>query len=231
MSAALVGAALVVSTAMPAGAASDRTVARAGVIVKQDVPSAWTSRPPDNSGDKALAKAAAGIPTCREYLAVRKSTDAATNAESRTFTDGANELSNKVWVFPNAAKAKKTFASMESSTVAGCFTTLFQSVLEATLGKDPSVSDVQVSVDQETNLAGLAGDEKVAYGGPVLVTNTDGTVDTILLANFLVRSGRSILSFSVLGPADPQGNFATTFSDPAQEAIDDAISRLARVES
>lgn len=231
MTAALTSAALVVSTAVPAGAASDRTVARAGTLVAKDVPSAWTSKPPDNSGEQALKKAAAGIPTCREYLAVRKSTDTATNAESRTFTDGANELSNEVWVFPNAAKAKKTFASMESSTVAGCFTTLFQTVLEAELGKDPSVSDVEVSVDQETNLAGLAGDEKVAYGGPVLVTNTNGTVETILLANFLVRSGRSILSFSVFGPADPQGNFASTFTDPAQDAINDAIERLARVES
>ncbi len=93
------------AASVPAGAASDRTVARAGTLVAKDVPSAWTSKPPDNSGEQALKKAAAGIPTCREYLAVRKSTDTATNAESRTFTDGANELSNEVWVFPNAAKA------------------------------------------------------------------------------------------------------------------------------
>jgi len=209
-------AALLALAASPAGAASDKALAAQGVIVAKDVPSSWSSEPADDSGDKELEREAAKIPECRTYLAVRKANKKAANAESRTFSDGSNELSNEVWVYPSVAKAKKVFKDMSSSTIAECFSTLFEDVF----GADSA------SIRQTIGIEGLAGDETLAYSGPVQVTNPDGTVDRLLLANFGVRAGRSILSFTVAGPPDAQGNYASTFVGPAEDAINDAVKRM-----
>lgn len=209
-------AALTILAASPAGAASDKALAKKGVIVASDVPSSWSSEPSDDSDDKELERAAAKIPDCRTYLAVRNANKKVAHAESRNFSDGSNELSNEVWVYPTVAQAKKVFKDMSASTVAGCFSTLFEKVL----GADRAL------ISQTTALQGLAGDETIGYGGVVQVTNPDRTVEQVVVANFGVRVGRSILSFAVSGPPDAQGNFAASFAGPAEEAINDAVARM-----
>jgi hypothetical protein len=217
--------------AAPAGAApKDSKLAQRGVLVASDMPSSWTSGPPENSSDAQIERAAAAIPDCTTYLAVRKANKSATHAESRTYSDGTTELSNEVWVFPSIGKAKKVFADMESSTIAPCLTTLFQQLLEADLADDPSVASVTVDIDQSNNLSGLEGDDTVAYGGPATALGTDGSSDRFLMANFAVRSGRAILSFSVFGPPTANGSFQPEFIGPGEDAINGAVLRIQRAQ-
>lgn len=229
---AVLALALIAVVAAPAGAASkkDSKLAKQGVLVAKDVPASWTSSPSDNSSGPELERAAADIPDCETYLAVRKANKTAANAESRTFTDGTTELSNEVWVFPTAAKAKKVFADMQSSTIAPCFTELFQSLFEAQLATNPQVASVDVSISQSNDLPGLEGDATVGYGGPGVVRNTDGTTERFLMANFAVRSGRAVLSFAVFGPPDANGGFQPSFISPGEDAINGAVLRIQKAQ-
>jgi len=209
----------------PAGAASkDAQLAEEGVIVASDVPATWDSTPPDDSGDKALDKIAKSISGCKAYLAAKKTNDKAPNAESRDFTSGDEDLSNKVWVFPTEKAAKKAFAGMADETNADCIQDVFEEALDQQLGSDPSIADVRVAIVQTDDLPSL-GDDIIGYTGGAEFTATDGSTERLLLVNVIIRVGRSLISYSISGPPAASG-FSTSFNAAIDSAIGATITRM-----
>jgi hypothetical protein len=204
--------AFVALAAAPAGAATDKQTARKGVIVASDLPSTWTSTP-DESNDAELDKVAAGIPDCEDYLAVRKITKRTPNVDSRDFSLGDQDLSNEVWVFGSTFSAKRVLTDMGAPTIDDCFTAVFRKAVEADIAADPrsaaQVRSVRVQVTQSSDVPDV-GNDVVGYEGGVEVTLVNGTVQTLLVGNLLVRVGRAILSYSLSAPTTSSG-YRTAF--------------------
>lgn len=204
----------------PATAAtSDAQIAKAGVIVASDLPTTWTSSPPDNSGNKQVEKIAAKVPSCKQYLAFSKANKGTTNAESRDFSLGDDDLSNKAFVYKSNAAASKAMKAIGATNVADCLTTVFQKVLDAQIASDPAsartVKSATASIEPVTALTGV-GDDAVGYAGGLDIQLTDGTAQQLLLGVLAVRNGRALTTFSFSAP--PTDSAFTTVLDNAINA-------------
>lgn len=222
---ALIAAMVLVAT--PAGAASppDKKLAAQGAIVADDLPASWQSTPADDSSDKKLEKSAKKIAACKDYLAVRKTLDQAPSAKSRDFATGGESLSNEVWVFTSASKAKKAFAQMSDDSVEDCLTTLFQDQFESLIAGDATVDGVQARIVQTTELPNV-GDDIVGYVGGAEVTLADGTVQRLPLSNAVVRVGRSILSYTFSGGPTATGAYTQPFLSGVDSALGATVNRM-----
>lgn len=214
----------------PVGAASDKALARTGVIVAKDLPSSWESTPADPDADQNLESLAAGFPECADYLDSRAQMKQATNATSRDFAspDGGN-VSNETWVFPRTAQARRAFSAMGGSTIPGCLTSLFQTAIRQQLDANPStagkVASATTTIRPITSLPS-GGDDQLGYAGIVSVTLTDGTAEQVFIAYFGIRTARGILGYTVAAATDTSGTLNRSFSKPTEKAINTSAKRM-----
>jgi len=208
----------------PAAAAkSDTQIAKAGVLVASDLPNTWTSSPPDNSGSKQVEKIAAKVPSCKEYLAFSKANKGNTNAESRDFSLGDDDLSNKAFVYKSNAAAQKAMQAIGASDVADCLTQVFQKVLDRQIASSPksakTVKSATASIAPVSDLTGV-GDDAVGYAGGLDIQLTDGTDQQLLVGVLAVRTGRALTTFSFSAPPTDSG-----FSTVLDSAITASTTR------
>jgi len=224
LSFAIAGTAAIGLLAGPVGAAtSDAQIAKAGTIVASDLPATWTSKAPDNSSNKKVEKIAAKVPSCKSYLAFTKANQGTTNAESRDFSQGDDDLSNKAFVYKNNAAAQTAMRAISASNVSDCLTTVFQKVLDAQIASDPAsrktVKSAAASIEPVADLPGV-GDDAVGYAGGLNIQLTDGTAQQLLLGVLAVRNGRAVTTFSFSAPPADSG-----FTSVLDNAIDASITR------
>jgi hypothetical protein len=193
----LLGAALVATLALPAGAATarDQAILAAGVIRKPDVPKSWTSSKP--SDFRSALKAAS---TCAPILAATNAAQKAPHKSSRVFTDpataGFTNTQNQVYAFTTAADASVYLAAFQAPAGVACLQGLIQDAGTATGAPPP-----QVSAGPLTNLQNL-GNQAVGSEGTLPLTVQGQTLNEIfdLIA---VREGRSVVVF-LFGSPDVQ---------------------------
>jgi len=224
-------ATVLVLGAAPAGAATDKQIAKAGVITAKDLPSSWKSTPTDPDSGKALEVLAAGFPQCVDYLDSRAQLKKGVNADSRQFTSRDDEdVSNESWVFTSAAAARSAFEAMGASSNANCLTTLFQKAFEQQIAADPSsagrVTSIRAEI-QESNSVPDAGDDQLGYIGSVQFTLNDGSAQQLLLGYFAIRTSRGIIGHTVAAPPVGAG-FRDSYATAVEDAINESASRMAK---
>ena len=172
-----VGAAIVMGLVAPvAGAAStanatDKQIATAGVLVASDFPATYTQSARDTSSDAQTDKQAAKVAACKKLVAFMKAVKQNTEMKSPEFNSGQTQIDNTVTVFPTAAKAKAAVDTYSASGLPACFGQLVGKLAQQAGGK--ATADIKKVQDV------TAGDQAVAYEGPVQITESDGTQTTL----------------------------------------------------
>lgn len=215
--------------AVPAGAASDRKLAKTGLIVAKDLPRSWESAPADPDSGDAIEQLAAGYPECVDYLDSRQQLDEAANADSRQFSSAeGDDLSNETWVFATTRAARSAFEAMAAPSNASCLTLLFQAAFEQQIADDPEtaaqVSGVSALINPTSSVPSN-GDDQLGFVGTVDLTLTDGSTERLLVAYFAIRTGRGIAGYTITASA-VDGVFRDSFVEPAEGAIDASATRL-----
>ncbi len=193
----LLGAALIVAVALPAGAAStgkasDSAILAAGVITKSDVPSSWTSsKQPD------VTKTLKAAPACASTLAATTAARKSPHKDSSTFNDpkSSSMLTNaqdQAYAFKTAAGASAYLSAFQAPAGSACLQGLMQAA-GAQTGATP-----QVNVGPLTNLQGI-GNETVGYEGTLKLTAQNQTI-TLVIDEIVVRVGRSLVVFQFGSP-------------------------------
>ncbi|MFN8027735.1 MAG: hypothetical protein U0W40_15660 [Acidimicrobiia bacterium] len=187
--------------AASASRASDVKDARAGVLVAGDFPAGWTgSRNASPSDAKAIA-VASKIPSCTDYVKLRKSMVGLPQARSLEFDDGAGtQMDNNVRVFASSAKVNAAMKLFGSSQNPDCLGKITEAGLDT--GWTATV--------EPTDLTGLP-EGTVAYTADI--ADDSGTV---------VQQYRTIVV-----PADrfvAVYNIGVTTSTPPIDAIDAAAN-------
>ena len=189
-----VGAAIVMGLVAPvAGAAStasatDKQIATAGVLVASDFPATYTQAARDTSSDAQTDKQAARVAACKKLVVFKKAVKQNTEMKSPEFNSGQTQIDNTVTVFPTAAKAKAAVDTYSASGLPGCFGQLVGKLAQQAGGK--ATADIKKVQDV------TAGDQAVAYEGPVQITERDGTQTTLAFGNLVIRVGRGVAVYS-----------------------------------
>jgi hypothetical protein len=176
----------IVAGAPVAGAskADDVKTARAGVLIPSDFPTGWSGTRASSPSDAAVIKRASSIKDCKDYVALRKLTQALPKAHSLEYSDGATStMSNVVNVFPTTSKVNARMKLFSSSSLAPCL----EQYTQKAVGSNGTVT---VS---PANVTGL-GDATVGY--TVDIADASGTVVEELLT-FAVPVGRYISAYTV----------------------------------
>src|SRR4029079_7769381 len=164
------------------GRATDEEIATAGVLVASDLPATYTQSARDTSSDAQISKMAAKLAACKKLVAFMKAADKGTEVKSDDFDQGQTSIDNTLTVFPSAAKAKAAVDSYAATGVPACFEQLVAKIAQQSGGKAKGtikkVNDVS------------AGDQAIAYEGPVTITESDGTSSTLAFGNLVIRVGR-----------------------------------------
>ena len=184
LSGVLAPAALAAST----GGASDKEIAASGVLVAGDLPATYTQSARDTSSDAGTTKLAATIPACKKLVAFRKAVDKYPEAKSDDFGKDQIAIDNTVTVFPNEATAKAAVDTYAASGVPQCFGKLVDKLAQRAGGTTKS------DIKKVKNLT--AGDQAVAYEGPVGITEADGSKSLLGFGNLVIRIGRGVAVYS-----------------------------------
>jgi hypothetical protein len=213
-----VGAATVLGLVAPgAGAAStgsarDRQIAATGVLVAGDLPATYTQSARDTSSDAQNKKMAAKIPACKKVVAFLDATSKSAEAKSDDFTQGQTLVDNTVTVFPTAAKATAAVDAYASTGVPACYGKLVAKVAQQAGGK------AQADIKKVSDVT--AGDQAIAYEGPVQITEADGSTATLAFGNLVIRIGRGVAVYSYNHDAN------TSISTDLQNAVESSGTRL-----
>lgn len=222
----LLAGSVVVAGAAPAIAApSDKEIARAGVLVRSDFPSDWTSSTGVQTSDAALDAAADQVESCRPFLAFSRANKKNPRAKSPNFDHGQSNVTNTVSVYPSTAKASASLRMLSDPGLPDCLQRLFSSIFERQLAKQSDVADQIIAVN--TSIAPVTdvriGDEAVAYQGTVDIAMKDGTTRTIGLGIVSSRVGDAVAGYSWKSDTD--------VSVILQPAIVKSVNRLQRAQS
>jgi len=203
-------AAILLFAAAPAASASkadDVSTARQGVLQTSDFPTGWTGTRLNSPSDATVIKTLAKIPACKDYVAVRKLSAAASKARSLEYGDGSTTtVSNVVNAFGTPAKASAALKIFAKSTVATCL----EQYTQKSLGTQ---GVVKVSPADVTGL----GANTVGYTADV--ADSSGTIQEELLT-FAVPVGSFISVYTV----EVKSNDAPIST--VQDAINSSITRL-----
>jgi hypothetical protein len=222
----LLAGSVIVAGAAPATAApSDKEIARAGVLVRADFPSDWTSSTRGQTSDAALDAAAGQVESCRPFLAFSRANRKKPRAKSPNFEHEQSNVTNTVSVYPSNAKASAALHMLSDPGLPDCLERLFSSVFEQQLAKQSDVAGQIISVN--TSIAPVTdvriGDEAVAYQGTVDIAMKDGTTQTIGLGIVSSRVGAAVAGYSWTSDTD--------ISAMLQPAIVKSVNRLQRTQS
>jgi hypothetical protein len=210
---ALVVTGLVVPAAGAASsAATDKQIATTGVLVTSDFPTTYSDSPRDPSADRRTQKLASTIAACKKLVAFMQATDRYPEAKSDDFDQGQTSIDNTVTVFPTAAKAKAAVDAYAATGVPACFKQLVGKVAQRAGGK--AVAQIK-KVDDVT-----AGDQAIAYEGPVQITESDGSTAAQGFGNLVIRVGRGVLVYSYNHDAN------TAITDDLKAAVSSSGGRL-----
>ncbi len=190
----------------------DKEIATAGVLVADDLPATYTQSERDTSSDSQTSKLAAKIRACKKLVAFRKAIKKYTEAKSDDFSQGQTLIDNTVTVFPSAAKAKAAVDAYSDSGLPACFGQL--------VGKIAQQSGGTASADIKEVKDVVAGDQAVAYEGPVEITESDGSTATLAFGNLVIRVGRGVAVYSYNHDAQ------TTITEELQNAVSSSGGRL-----
>jgi hypothetical protein len=194
------------------GSPSDKEIASAGVLVASDLPATYTQSARDKSSDAKTDKLAAKVPACKKLVAFMKVTDKNTEVKSDDFTQGQTLVDNTVAVFPTAAKAKAAVDAYSATGVPACFAQLVAKFAQQAGGK--ARADIKKVKDVS------AGDQSVAYEGPVLLTESDGSTTALAFGNLVIRVGRGVVVYSYNHDAQ------LSISDDLKSAVSSSGGRL-----
>lgn len=212
-------AALLTGVLAPAaGAASsgatDKQIATAGVIVASDLPATYTQSPRDTSSDAKMLKVAAKLSACKKLVAFMKATNKSTEVKSDDFIQGQTQIDNTVTVFPTAAKAKAAVDAYAATGVPACYGQLVGKVAQQSGGS------AQAAIKKVKDVS--AGDQSIAYEGPVQITESDGTTTTLAFGSLVIRVGRGVAVYSYNHDAQ------TSISTDLANAVESSGGRLQR---
>ena len=194
------------------GSASDKDIATAGVIVASDLPATYTQSARDATSDANTTKLAAKIPACKKVVAFMSAVKKNTEVKSDDFDQGPTSIDNTVTVFPTAAKAKAAVTAYAATGVPACFGQLLAKVAKQAGGS--ATADIKKVQDVS------AGDQSVAYEGPVNLTETDGSKTTLAFGNLVIRVGRGVAVYSYNHDAK------TSITDDLKNAVSSSGGRL-----
>jgi hypothetical protein len=194
------------------GSAGDKQIATAGVLVAGDLPATYTESPRDTSSDAKTQKLATKLSTCRKLVAFRKATDKYPEAKSDDFDQGQTKIDDTVTVFPSAAKAKAAVDAYSATGLPACFSQLVGKLAQQAGGK--AQGDIKKVKDVS------AGDQAIAYEGPVTITESDGSSGTLAFGNLVIRIGRGVAVYSYNHDAQ------TTITDDLKRAVNSSGARL-----
>ncbi len=189
-----VGAAVLSGVLAPAagaastGNATDKQIASAGALVASDFPATYTQAARDTSSDAQTTKQAAKVAACKKLVAFMKVTKQNTEVKSPEFNAGQTQIDNTVTVFPTAAKAKAAVDTYAATGIPACFAQLVGKLAQQAGGK--ATADIKKVQDV------TAGDQAVAYEGPVQITESDGSQATLAFGNLVIRVGRGVAVYS-----------------------------------
>jgi len=189
-----VGAAVVMGLVAPVagaastGSATDKQIATAGVLVASDFPATYTQAARDTSADAQTQKQAAKLAACKKVVAFMKAVKQNTEVKSPEFNAGPTQIDNTVTVFPTAAKAKAAVDAYAATGIPACFAQLLGKAAQQGGGK--ATADIKKVQDV------TAGDQAIAYEGPVQITESDGTQTTLAFGNLVIRVGRGVAVYS-----------------------------------
>lgn len=205
-------ATLVVVAGAPAAHASkadDVKTARKGVLIASDFPSGWSGTRNTTISDAQAIRVAGRIPSCKDYVKLRKLMSPLPEARSLEFDDGSGTtMDNNVKVFASAAKVSAAMKLFGSTANPDCLAKFTESALDA--GWSVSV--------EPTELSGLPAGT-VAYTANV--ADDTGTV-VQQYRTIVVPDGRYVVVYNV----------GVTTSTPPIDAIDAAAeSSLQRLDA
>ncbi|HMG26594.1 MAG TPA: hypothetical protein VKH36_07240 [Acidimicrobiia bacterium] len=165
----------------------DKTILKAGVITKSDVPAEWTSTKGESSG-----QALGGIRECKRInTAVADAKKNNPRARSREFADPVQEhatsAENAVYAFPNERAATRFVSAYQGAAAAACF-----DKLAAEVGKDRPTASPPTAAPI-TDLQGV-GDEATGYEIAATFTQ-DGGSATLYIDFVVMRVGRAVMGF------------------------------------
>jgi hypothetical protein len=198
--------------AASSGSAADKEIAQAGVLVAGDLPVTYTESPRNASSDTQTDKQANKLPSCKKLVAFKKAVDKYTKAKSDDFDQGATHINNTVTVFPSAAKAKAAVDAFSASGLPKCFGQLVGKLAQGAGG----TAEAEIRKVPDVN----AGDQAVAYEGPVVITESDGSTGTLAFGNLVIRIGRGVATYSYNHDAQ------TTITDDLRNAVASSGTRL-----
>jgi hypothetical protein len=216
----VVGVSVAVVAAMVApvaGAAStsgtsDKQIATAGILVSSDFPATYTQAPRDASSDAKTLKRAAKLPSCKKLVAFMTVVKDNTEVKSDEFNQGQTQIDNTVTVFPTEAKAKAAVDAYSATGLPACLGQLVGKIAQQNGGK--AKADIKKRNDVS------AGDQSVAYEGPVAVTESNGSTATLGFGNLAIRIGRAVAVYSYNHDAN------TDISADLKSAIENSGGRL-----
>jgi hypothetical protein len=194
------------------GSPTDKQIAEAGVLVAGDLPATYTQSARDTSSDAKTQKLASKLPACKKLVAFMKVADKNTKAKSDDFSQGQTLVDNTVAVFPSAAKAKAAVDAYTATGLPACFGKLVSKVAQQAGGK--AVADIKKVKDVS------AGDQSVAYEGPVALKESDGSTTTLAFGNLVIRVGRGVAVYSYNHDAQ------LSISDDLKNAVSSSGGRL-----
>ncbi len=215
-----VGAAVVTGMLVPAagaastGSPSDKQIATAGVLAASDLPATYTQSSRDTSSDAQTKKLASKVPACKKVIAFMNAISTSTEVKSDDFKQGQTLVDNTVTVFPSAAKAKAAVDAYMATGVPGCYGQLVGKLAQQAGGK--ATADIKQVQDV------TAGDQAVAYEGPVAITESDGSTSTLAFGNLVIRVGRGVVVYSYNHDAQ------TSIETDLKNAIGSSGGRLQR---
>ena len=213
-----VGAVVAIGVLAPAvgaastGSATDKEIAKAGVLVAGDLPATYAESPRDMSSDKETDKLAAKIRACKKLVAFMKAVDKYPEAKSDDFDQGQTQIDNTVTVFPTAAKAKAAVDAYSATGLPKCFGQLVGKLAQQAGG----TAQAEIKKVQDVT----AGDQAVAYEGPVTITESDGSTSTLAFGNLVIRVGRGVAVYSYNHDAE------TSITDDLKNAVVSSGTRL-----
>jgi hypothetical protein len=201
-----------VAGAASTSGATDKQIATAGILVASDFPATYTQAPRDTSSDAKSLKLAAKLPSCKKLVAFMTVVKDNTEVKSDEFNQGQTQIDNTVTVFPTAAKAKAAVNAYTATGLPTCFGQLVGKIAQQAGGK--AKADIKKVSDVS------AGDQSVAYEGPVAITESNGSTSTLGFGNLVIRVGRAVAVYSYNHDAN------TDISSDLKGAIDSSGGRL-----
>jgi hypothetical protein len=211
----LVGLALVVSMAAPAGAAaSDQKIASSGLLKQGDVGKDWNRTPTS----PANGFGPAGIAPCKKVTKLTRA-KRTKRVVSDVYARGDAKVSTSVSVYRSPAAALSAFQALAGTSAQQCI----QQVLSGELAKQASGPASARSVVVSTADAPTYGDQHAAYVVDADGTAGDGSHVGIKALLVVVQVRRAVLGSTFSGPSTPP-------PDAVARVLGPPVDRLVRAQ-